>query len=387
MTSVDAFSRSLREAEPGFDELPHLFQRLPNVFSESVEHHRSYWSHRLYLWLDQWQELSGARLPRSVAEACNAFRCSLLVDTDFDAGQVARFVDRIGGDPQPGLEEWLGATMARFIDGVRPWFPVWSGFVNWLLCWCRHRDYRQVVFLARDSVPLYVLAGQLAARESTDTKLRLLHASRASIGHPEFKSHFERSVLAGEPVALVDTGCYGSLLTRLVRRCRVRCPSEPPAVFYFFSRNPHIFGYMNYLMLAGTIEHGGPWLQRDSLDFVIYAGDVLEGMPKLYRLEELGTDGRPRAMIQDPVSFVLSSCLLEELILYTNLQAAASARQAVHNLYEGYAASRREKGPAPGILYDGVAPKVPPEADYAAAEELLRLPPQGEIFDCRLDDR
>jgi hypothetical protein len=351
-----------------------------DTFSGSSESRSAYWVDRLQFWLDRWTILAHRNLPSTALEARCAFRRTLLEDTEYAENQVDSFIERIGGITESSsFLPWLEITMREFSERVRPWLPLWTGYVLWLLEWCSAQGYTQVVFLARDAFPLYVIASQVAGKLKIGLSLRLLHASRATINNPAFDHHFNHCIRSREPLALVDTGCYGSILAGLVRRCRA-CRISPGAL-YFYSRNPNVFGYMNYLVAAEMLEGGLSRASRRRLaDFVIYAGDVLEGMPKLYRVNGLSPDGDPQVTVHDIVSFVLASQMLEQLTLYSDVLTIPDAKRAMVSLCSLYDRARSDRSCRDRLLFDQFAPKSPPATSYLQAEELLHLPPQGELF-------
>lgn len=335
---------------------------------------------RLAAWLDCWQEWSGQPLP-SVWQAVEAFRATLS-DSDLTPEQVETFVKRIIHPPTSEFLPWIAATGKRFVEFIEGWFPIWKAYVAWVLDWSAARNYKQVAFLACDSIPLYAVAKHLVALEERPLVLRLLYASRRFARTPALAKHLRHEIDPSIRLALVDSGCYGTVVHRVVDHWQSLSGLGLPAVFFYFSRNPRIFGYMNYLMADEMLRVNAiGFNDRSCLDFIIYAGDVLEAMPKPFRLTNLRDDGVPQLAVEDVVSFILSATLLTALLEFASFnprQGAIHAKEAALRLYSALRGVSQTSGQFAPLLFDAPVPKsqLPSDDDgYVPG-----FPPQDEFF-------
>lgn len=146
----------------------------------------------------------------------------------------------------------------------------------------------------------------------SELQLSLLHVSRATAGSRALGAHFEHVLPPDGHIAFVDSGCYGSLLPLIVQESTRRGCGDPAVIFYS-SRNPLVFGYMNYLAASAELARPHHRGARSQLDFAIYAGDVLETIPKGYRARSLDARGHAVVRPQDLVSYVLANGFLGAL--------------------------------------------------------------------------
>lgn len=183
-----------------------------------------------------------------------------------------------------------------------------------------------------------------------------------------------------KPFAVVDSGCYGTVVSRLVEDLdSPATPAEHAACLFFFSRNPRIFGFLNYLLSPSILE--ADILGHDVADFVIYAGDLLEALPKPYRVVDHGDIFAGE--IQDLLTFCLSMAVLKEVDDYVDAGPLASISQTqrraleLYNVY-AYAGSNRALGDS--LLFHAPAPQQLP-ASYGFDDlDFHSFPPQNEIF-------
>jgi hypothetical protein len=336
-------------------------------------------------WLKLWTDRTGRQLPSEYAARAEYFE-TLSGEGDLAADQQAEiFRQLFPKDPGSGLTQALEAAVTRFLGATRPWFPLWHAYVDWTLQWCAHRGYSNIAFLCRDAVPFYVISKELrprVARGRPRVTTSLVHASRRLAATPNFERHVLRAV-PKEHVAIVDTGCYGSLIPQLIEIVKSRSLFErPPAVFFYFSRNPQIFGYVNYLAAWESL-HGrhGPNELTSLSDFIVRAGDVVEALPKPYFVEELRDDGTPRVCLQDLVSFVLGAALISSLRAHVRAhkKPGADRDDALHTLQTLWKTCRSENDRAGSCaLFSSTAPKSLPASD--AYRHLWGLPPQDCLF-------
>lgn len=340
-------------------------------------------------WIGIWQAWAKKPLPPPDA-AQRRFLETLALEGDLSELQISEMRQRLfSGEFYRDTPGMLTDALSRFHSIVRPWFPIWRAYVSWTVRWCRAHGYRHALFLCRDALPFYVMAAPLAAdtgawRMAPPLSASLLHASRRLIFSPTFNLHLRRTVPITGDVALIDTGCYGSLIPKLIKQLEGHRCTGDTAVFFFFSRNPQIFGYMNYIMAWEILgEHCDQGALRSLSDFIIYAGDIIEALPKPYRIESLDESGDPRTHVQDLVSFVLGSSLLAELNRFAGSQSEAThhrdeAHGAACNLYQAYLSTRADRKRPTSLLFSTTSPKVLPSAgEY---RHLCGLMPQEELF-------
>jgi hypothetical protein len=171
-----------------------------------------------------------------------------------------------------------------------------------------------------------------------------------------------------------------------VEACRSRPHRRSPAVLFFFSRNPMIFGYMNYLMAFETLSATRPPAAHSPADFTIYAGDVLESLPKSYIVLALTGHAIPDVAPTDVLSFMLSSELVRELCAFavssppSTRRAQEEARHAALERYRCFTSAPDSEAPARSQFFDDPAPKAPTTADPTGPLPPEGLAPQAEFF-------
>lgn len=318
----------------------------------------------------QWQDWTGSPVP-TPRTARAELTASLRAEGDLTEGQIQDFVDRILPDSDLPLENQLRGASERLILLAVPWFPLWLGYTDWLLDWCRSRGYADVIFLARDSLLLYTAARYSPLTTDGDLRLSMVDLPRAALDASALPTHLAATVTAQGPTMLVDTGCYGTVATRLAEHLN----AVDVAVTFFASRNPRIFGYLNYLM--GRHYLGEPRSApggRGPADFVIYGCDVLESLPKPYAIgiDEWGITRRPA----DLVSFVLALRLCVEISRRAAQRPATvdKAGTAADRLYRAF---RRNEHTG---LLDFSAPTNLPQPAALKRLGLHSLAPQNEVF-------
>ncbi|HEX8205960.1 MAG TPA: hypothetical protein VF587_07885 [Solirubrobacteraceae bacterium] len=374
--------KGLRLSAPaGFDSL--VAWSRPPILDSILAHVRDHWepNRRLLEWVAEWEIWSGRALPDQQTAASD-FAASMLAETDLAPEQIAETIARLAPPPADrglagdGRDEWLEECSRQFLMRVRPWFPVWFGFTAWVDDWCRSHDVDTIVYLCRDSLPFYALAHALARGSTDGPDLVLVHLSRRTVSSGMIGDHLEMNLATASKVAFVDSGCYGSLVPKLLELRAARA-EDPPPVFFYFSRNPLIFGYVNYLMAFETLKEGGPGPDQPerAADFTIFSGDVIEALPKPYRVQTLSEHGLPEVEPTDLLSFVLSGLLVRELNEFARGQRRNGiqqrARAAALDRYGCFAETGDPVARRENLLFDRCAPKSPPPADF------LNLPPRG----------
>ena len=324
--------------------------------------------------LERWRVESSAVAP-SVEQAGAEFRATMIATNDLSLLQVDQVCNRTFG-AQPDLTGWLCDTTERFLAVIRPWAPVWYGFTNWALRWCRQNSIETLVFLARDALPFFVAATALEQGQH----LQLAHVSRAVRTSPLTLS----SVLRRPSIALIDSGCYGTCINDLRHRREATVDDRHPdglATLLYYSRNPQLFGYLNYLMCQDMLA--SPETMDGAGEFVIHAGDLLEALPKPY---QYSADDPATVVPSDLVSFTVAVAALSEMsgiarastFLYPEWMNDAHVQ--VRPLYRNYQLAAHREELRRGLLFDGPTPKSLPVPGALAGLDFLEIPPQSHIF-------
>jgi hypothetical protein len=324
--------------------------------------------------LDKWLASTSGR-PPTVEEAGLEFRRTMVAARDLSERQIDQLCSRTFG-MQDDLSAWLCDTAERFLSIIRPWTPVWLSFTNWVLRWCRQNSIKTLAFLARDALPFYVAAGAL----EQGLQLHLAHVSRSN--RPDALT---LNPILGQPsVALIDSGCYGTCINYLRKRrnALTGLPAhEGLATLLFYSRNPQLFGYINYVMGKDILD--SPEIAHRAAEFIIYAGDLLEALPKPYQYR---TQDRSLVEPSDLVSFTISIALLSDISsmarasTFLDAERLSGIHEQVRPLYRNYQLSRHGSELRSGFLFDEPTPKSLPSPDALAGLDFLEISPQSHIF-------
>ncbi|MFI0482834.1 hypothetical protein [Actinomadura sp. 9N215] len=311
----------------------------------------------------------------SVEEAGARFRDAMLAAKDLSEDQVDQVCDRTFG-MDDDLQAWLSGTAERFLGLVKPWTPVWLGFTDWALRWCRQNSIETLVFLARDALPFYVAATAL----EQGLHLHLAHVSR----HTSPDAVTANSILGQPAIALIDSGCYGTCISELQRRRGAlgeNAHQQGAATLFFYSRNPRLFGYVNYVMSRDMIA--SPETMDRAADFVIQAGDLLEALPKPYRYR---ADDPSMVEPSDLVSFTVSIAVLSEMAslakasTFLDAERLTDVHDQVRLLFRSYELSGHRSGLRSDFLFDEPTPKSLPAPGALAGLDFLEIPPQSHVF-------
>jgi hypothetical protein len=324
--------------------------------------------------LERWRVASSAEAP-SAAEAGAEFRSVMIAANDLSHRQVDQLCHRTFGS-QSDLSAWLCDTTERFLNIINPWTPVWYGFTNWALRWCRQNSIETLVFLARDALPFFVAATAL----EQGRHLQLAHVSR----RVRANALTLNSILRQPSIALIDSGCYGTCINDLRQRWRATIEDRHPdglATLLYYSRNPQLFGYLNYVMCQDMLA--SPETMDGAAEFIIYAGDLLEALPKPYQY----TINDPSMVTpSDLVSFTISIAALNEI---SNIATASTflgpertndAHEQVRPLYRSYQLASHRDELRSGFLFDGPTPKSLPAPGALSSLDFLEIAPQSHIF-------
>lgn len=333
-------------------------------------------------WGHVWEETTGQSRP-SPRDALDDFAQSLADEGDLAEEQIVHLCRILWPHSLTlGLRDTgLSEIVERFLWRIRPWIPIWEAFTSWVLHWCDQRGRKQILFLARDMLGPFLIARELKASASSRLELWVAHASRRHDG--ELSKIIGQNVDHVNPaqVALVDSGCYGTVATHLVDRIQSQDGSaqQIPACVFYFSRNPHIFGFMNYLMSPDLLASGE--IDPDKADFVIYAGDLLEAVPKPYRVVDDGSvlNGE----LTDMLTFILSMATLSEMADHAELRrpwSISAVRRRAGDLCQTYENAAFNRLLRDSLLFTTTAPKKLPEAYGFADLDFRSFPPQDEVF-------
>lgn len=329
-------------------------------------------------WCHQWQMWSHRDLP-SPGEAVSQFVETMRHEGDLSKTQIDQLSRTVFTPTDQPLRCWLADATERFVWRMRPWLPLWSSFAQWTMRWCAYRHRHHIIFLARDMLSTFMIARRLQQSVEPELNMILAHTTRSHDGHlSKILGLPPGEDFRGESFALVDSGCYGSVASRMIKRLASDTSSEAACLFYF-SRNPRIFGFVNYLMSPTILEVD----LRDHrvADFVIYVGDLLEALPKPYRI--VNRSDAFRGQIQDLISFSFSMAVLKEVFDYVDAGPPISiddARRRALELYGIYVHASANRVVGDSLLFHRPAPKQQPSSYGFADLDFHSLPPQNEIF-------
>lgn len=215
------------------------------------------------------------------------------------------------------------------LKDLRPWYPLWLDFVVHTVKWVREGGGRDLIFLARDGLVFYALARGIGASVE-DLNLWIRHQSRGEGRHvdssPLPNNH------ASSPVNYVDSGCYGTLLAEIIRE--EHTAEHPPGALFFFSRNPHIFGYLNYVIALHHFPRGSTRTEQQVYRLIragVAAFDTVEVLPKPYRWSG-ARNGEPKPSCA--LCFVFAKALYEDLFEYARVRCTYSIRASEESLLE-----------------------------------------------------
>ena len=313
--------------------------------------------------------------PPSVGEAIIEFRQTMMAGSDLSKRQVDQLCRRTFS-MQRELPAWLCDTTERFLNIIKPWTPVWLSFTNWALRWCRQNSVGTLVFLARDALPFFIAATAL----EQGLHLHLAHVSRTT--RPD--SLTMNPILRQPSIVLIDSGCYGTCINYLRQRRAVLIEDSSHkrlATLLYYSRNPQLFGYLNYVMCKDMLT--SPETVDRAAEFVIYAGDLLEALPKPYQYHA------PDLTMVEPsdlLSFTIAIAALSDISSTAKASAFLDAErmtdsyEQVRLLYRNYQLSRHRSELSSDFLFDEPTPKSVPDPSALAGLDFLEIPPQSHIF-------
>ncbi|HEX4062747.1 MAG TPA: hypothetical protein VHY58_17150 [Streptosporangiaceae bacterium] len=324
--------------------------------------------------LENWLNARSAK-PPSVDQAVTQFRHTMMSGNDLSRCQVDQ-VCRRTFSTQRELPAWLYDTTERFLNVIKPWNLVWLSFTKWALSWCRQSAIADLAFLARDALPFFVAATTL----EKGLHLHLAHISRTVT--PD--SLAIGSILRQPSVALIDSGCYGTCINHLRQQRDTLIGNSTDrglATLLYYSRNPQLFGYVNYLMCRDMLA--SPETMDRAAEFVIYAGDLLEALPKPYQY-----CSQDRTMVEpsDLLSFTISIATLSDISsmakadTFLDAERMDDAHEQVRLLYRSYQRSRHRSELRSDFLFDEPTPKSLPAPGALAGLDFLEIPPQSHIF-------
>lgn len=138
---------------------------------------------------------------------------------------------------------------------------------------------------------------------------------------------------------------------------------------------------MNYLAASAELARPHHRGARSQLDFAIYAGDVLETIPKGYRARSLDARGHAVVRPQDLVSYVLARTVFWALSEHATQrppdavegQAAVAAAERLYQVYN-------DDVGAESLLLREPAPKSIPAGLTNNSAYRQGFPPQDEFF-------
>jgi hypothetical protein len=348
-----------------------LLQDLPkrSEYRFTADYSRAVTDYCLHNWLS-----ARSAGPPSVGEAVVQFRHTMMAGNDLSKRQLDQICRRTFST-QRELPAWLCETTERFLNTIKPWTFVWLSFTKWALRWCRQNSIGDLAFLARDALPFFIAATALEEGHH----LHLTHISRTT--QPD--SLVINSVLQQPSIALIDSGCYGTCINHLRQRRDplIENSINSLATLLYYSRNPQLFGFVNYLMSKDMLDN--PEGMNRAAEFIIYAGDLLEALPKPYQYH-----AQDHTLVEpsDLLSFTISIAVLSDMRSLakagTFLDAGRTddAHEQVRLLYRNYELSRHCDGLRSDFLFDEPTPKSLPAPGALTGLDFLEIPPQSHIF-------
>lgn len=248
------------------------------------------------------------------------FAASLAGDMGEDLAEVrARAIlAAVAREGRPSSPEMLAQRVdALCVEEADAFAELIGAFVVALAEAARARNCGEILFLARDAIPLHVVADVLARRGLALPRLRLIDINRsmlpcfpdrlapASEAARRLLAHVQRGRTGAGPALLVDTGVYGTLASALEEIGAF----SGDAVFFLFSKHPRRPGFLNHV--AGAVpREAARAIQIEALC------DTIECWPKPYGRSRLQGDAQApfaAACLADPVSVLASLSLCARL--------------------------------------------------------------------------
>lgn len=143
--------------------------------------------------------------------------------------------------------------------------PILCHFVNCALeSYNKSKKEGKILFLARDSIPLYHIAKTLISDSPIEKNLDILYLTRKLTGEADEIAGFKSRDINGEMKEylseinaddlLVDMGLYGTLYNK---SCNEKWWKNNPHILFLYSKNPNILGFLNmiYSKISGNINN------------------------------------------------------------------------------------------------------------------------------------
>lgn len=298
------------------------------------------------------------------------------------ADRVLKGIKR-GQTPQ----EVVGLAIQQLLACVRPWYPLWHDFVAHVVNHSHAHKIDSITFLARDSLLFYYLAAGIAAHRNIP-RCSVRHVSRSRKNSSVSVDLDHRRATAGsERVAIVDSGCYGTVVDAIIRKEYLPNNLELPHVFFLYSRNANIFGYLNYLVATSAFPLRSAAATREFQELLsvpAVALDTIESLPKPYSVHE---EPALHLSTNSLLSFCLSQVLYRDLFSYAELQEremhqshnAGSSLELMSQI-SGQIHRPQSQACSRDVFFVPSATKWPKGKDWLRNWNLGTLPPQQEIF-------
>lgn len=251
---------------------------------------------------------------------------------DMDPCQASRHAaavfDALRAPPMPAtVADLVHKTEQLYAAAADDLSDLAIAFVKWAMETSDRQRASDLMFLARDAIPFYVVACQLQARGVVCGRLSLLALNRTMMPRSPLDEAFPGD-LRGTDVEqflaaafatrhrplLIDTGLYGTLIQPILGSAAL----PDPSVVFLASKNPRIAGYLNHLDAPDKKTGHAPLGPLGEA-----CCDVLENWPKPYtrpRLWERDGGWVAAARLTDPVSATAA------LVLYRTLARRARTR-------------------------------------------------------------
>ncbi len=211
---------------------------------------------------------------------------------------------------------FLVEIVRRYLDSTSYLLPVLHGFAeDALAAGCKGKVDSMMLFLrdallfwpalralqrGKNPIPLNFLVYTRPLRDRGESPL-LFHEYRNG------QIRLTRTLALGQTLIL-DVGLYGTLIADLYQKGHF---SAVNTVFFFGSRNPHLPGFLNQCLETRIQAQK----YADPLTVVRYV-DTVECLLKPFQLP-MGTDGRVKIELGDPISLICSAAFMWALGRYS----------------------------------------------------------------------
>ncbi len=280
---------------------------------------------------------------------------------------VNRFFKNFRKKEKETYSEMFGRFGSLGGEIAEPWIPLYISYVHYVIEMSEDHGIGEIVFLARDAIPFFLIAHQLKKRDVCPMRIHLVDLNRNMLrsafgmkmmdisencvnlneikDKPLYRyinSIFDRN----SRITWVETGLYGTFLKILIKAEIL----VNPLVFFFSSRNPSILGYTNTIINGYNVKGG-----NIPPKFAVICADTTETSPKLYspsKIVESDRSVEAVANISDPISIACSLGEYHQIlkgILDIDLFTIDPEKE-ISNLYQKFIEVKTNKNLLPVVL-------------------------------------